>query len=146
MEVTDSELMQCLAGGDDLALNALMQRWRERLASFLYKMTGNVESAADLTQETFVKLYQVRNRYRPDGKFSSFLFAIGVNLARNHARWKSRHPTISLDEARDDCLLYTSTTVFSVSNDTSNGCLFCVKQHCPCFRDLSRPVFCVECG
>ncbi len=107
MEVTDSELMQCLAGGDDLALNALMQRWRERLASFLYKMTGNVESAADLTQETFVKLYQVRNRYRPDGKFSSFLFAIGVNLARNHARWKSRHPTISLDEARDDgsCIL-----------------------------------------
>lgn len=102
IEVTDSELMKRLAEGDDPALNDLMQRWRVRLASFLYKMTGNAESAADLTQETFVKLYQARMRYRPEGKFSTYLFAIGVNLARNHARWKSRHPTVSLDEVRED--------------------------------------------
>ena len=46
----------------------------------------------DLTQETFVKLYQARERYRPGGNFSTYLFTIAANLARNHARWKRRHP------------------------------------------------------
>jgi RNA polymerase sigma-70 factor (ECF subfamily) len=64
-------------------------------------MTSHPESAADLTQETFVKLYQARTRYRPDGKFSTYLFAIASNLGRNHARWKKRHPTVSLDEDAD---------------------------------------------
>lgn len=107
MEATDSELMERLAAGDDLAMNILMQRWRERAAAFLYKMTSHSETAVDLAQETFVKLYQGRARYRPEGKFSTYLFAIAVNLARNHARWKSRHPTVSLDEAREDgsCIL-----------------------------------------
>lgn len=98
MEATDFELMSRLATGDDLALNALMVRWRDRVASFLYRMTGNFETAADLSQETFVKLYQARHRYHPDGKFSSYLFAIASNLGRNHVRWQMRHPTVSLGD------------------------------------------------
>ncbi len=98
MEATDQELMARLASGDDLALNELMTRWRSRIASFLYRMTTCVETAADLAQETFVKLYQTRHRYRPEAKFSTYLFAIANNLARNQARWKLRHPTVSLDQ------------------------------------------------
>jgi len=101
MECTDTELMARLAGGDDLALNALMLRWRDRVAAFLYKMTGNGASAADLAQETFVKLYQARDRYRTEAKFSTYLFSIAANLGRNHARWTKRHPTVSLDQDRE---------------------------------------------
>jgi RNA polymerase sigma-70 factor (ECF subfamily) len=60
-------------------------------------MTGRHEVAVDLAQETFVKLYQARSRYEASGTFSTYLFTIAANLARNHARWKSRHPTVSLD-------------------------------------------------
>lgn len=102
MDASEPELMERLAGGDDLALNVLMDRWGERVAAFLHKMTGNRETAVDLAQETFVKLYQARDRYRPGGAFSTYLFAIAANLARNHARWKSRHPTLSLDATADD--------------------------------------------
>ncbi len=102
METSDSELMAQMAGGDDLALNALMDRWSKRVAAFLYKMTGQRETAVDLAQETFVKLYQARDRYRPTGTFSTYLFAIATNLARNHARWKGRHPTVSMDATTDD--------------------------------------------
>jgi RNA polymerase sigma-70 factor (ECF subfamily) len=98
MECTDSELMARLAAGEDLALNELMLRWRDRVGAFLYKMTGNGASAADLAQETFVKLYQARERYRPEAKFSTFIFSIAANLGRNQARWRKRHPTISLDQ------------------------------------------------
>lgn len=101
MEATEAELMARLAVGDDLALNAIMARWKDRVASFLFRLTGHSGTAADLAQETFVKLYQARTRYRPDGKFSTYLFAIAANLGRNHARWKMRHPTVSLDEAGD---------------------------------------------
>ena len=101
MEATDSELMLRLAAGQDPALNELMNRWRDRVASFLFRMTGHTETAADLAQETFVKLYQARLRYRPEGKFSTYLFGIAANLGRNHARWKMRHPTVSLDETMD---------------------------------------------
>jgi RNA polymerase sigma-70 factor (ECF subfamily) len=97
-EISDHELMTHLAAGDDLALNALMRRWSDRIVSFLYRMTGRRDTAVDLAQETFVKLYQARSRYRPrGGEFSAWLFTIASNLAKNHARWRSRHPEISLD-------------------------------------------------
>lgn len=94
--------MAILAEGDDLALNRLMERWASRVAAFLYRMTGQRETAADLAQETFVKLYQARDRYRADGNFSTYLFAIASNLAKNHTRWRMRHPTVSLDASLDD--------------------------------------------
>ncbi len=102
IELSDSELMHQLAGGNDLALNVLMDRWAARVNSFLFKMTGQREVAADLAQETFVKLYNARKRYRSSGTFSTYLFTIAANLARNHARWRKRHPTVSLDAPVND--------------------------------------------
>lgn len=98
----DASLMAELASGDDLALNALMDRWAPKLTAFLMKITGNYQVAVDLSQETFVRLYGARKRYRPQGAFSTYLFSIAANLARNHARWKRRHPTVSLDATTND--------------------------------------------
>jgi RNA polymerase sigma-70 factor (ECF subfamily) len=98
----DIPLMERLASGDNLALNVLMDRWGARLNAFLLNMTGQREVAIDLAQETFVRLYKARKRYRPTGAFSTYLFSIAANLARNHARWKSRHPTVSIDAATED--------------------------------------------
>ena len=102
MSASDSECMSRLAAGEDLALNELMARWSDRVVAFLFRMTGRRETAVDLAQETFVKLYQARHRYRPQGQFSTYLFAIAANLARNHARWLTRHPTVSLDAPGPD--------------------------------------------
>lgn len=97
----DIAAMQRLAAGDDLALNSLMERWRDKVAAFLLRMTGNATTATDLAQETFVKLYQSRERYHPSAPFPTYLFRIAANLARNHARWKQRHPTVSIDNEED---------------------------------------------
>ena len=94
----DVVLMQRLAGGEDLALNELMSRWRERIAAFLLRMVGDHATAMDLTQETFVRLYTSRHSYRPTAAFSTYLFHIATNLARSHARWKGRHPTVPLED------------------------------------------------
>lgn len=92
----DILLMQRLASGEDLALNTLMSRWRERVAAFLLRMVGDHATAMDLTQETFVRLYTSRHSYRPTAAFPTYLFHIAANLARSHARWKGRHPTVPL--------------------------------------------------
>lgn len=93
----DVELMRRLAGGEDLALNELMARWRGRVAAFLLRMAGDHATAMDLTQETFVRLYTSRHSYRPVAAFSTYLFHIAANLARSHARWKGRHPTVPME-------------------------------------------------
>lgn len=97
----DAALMARLAAGEDTVLNELMRRWRGRIASFLTGMTGDATTALDLTQETFVRLYRSRARYRPAGQFSSWIFTVAANLARDHARWLSRHPSTSMEE---ECL------------------------------------------
>ena len=98
----DSEIMLRLVAGDDRALDLLMERWKGQLVSFLLRLTNNPTVATDLAQETFVRLYLARERYRPSGKFSTYLFTIASNLARNHFRFAGRHPTVSLDEPTGD--------------------------------------------
>ncbi|MFA5057340.1 MAG: sigma-70 family RNA polymerase sigma factor [Opitutaceae bacterium] len=94
---SDEALMRALAGGDDLALNPLMDRWQAPLRGFLYRYTQNEHDALDLAQETFVRVYQHRARFRADARFSTWMFQIALNLARSRARWQKRHPTDSLD-------------------------------------------------
>lgn len=97
-DIDDFTLMGRLKDGDDLALNAIMRRWKERIGSFLYRLTADHETALDLTQETFVRLYNSRHKYQPSAAFSTYLFHIASNLARTHARWKMRHPTVPLQD------------------------------------------------
>lgn len=96
---TDEDTMLALQHGEDLALNRLMARWERPLRAFLYRSTRNEHDALDLAQETFVRLYQHRARYRPGAKFSTWMFQIALNLARDHARRQRRRPTTPLDEA-----------------------------------------------
>jgi len=97
----DRETMALLAAGEDQALNALMDRWKHRVIAYLYRFTGNETVAADLAEETFVRVYQGRLRFRKGSSFSTWLFGIAANLARNHLRWQRRHPTFPLDLASD---------------------------------------------
>jgi RNA polymerase sigma-70 factor (ECF subfamily) len=93
----DTAAMERLRDGDDLALNELMARWEIPLIRFLVRYTANEADALDLAQETFVRVYEARSRYSARGLFSTWLYTIAGNLCRNHARYKTRHPAISLD-------------------------------------------------
>lgn len=91
------ELMLRLKAGDDLALRGLMDRWQNPLIAFILRYTGNEQDALDLAQETFIRIYESRTKYQPTAKFSAYLFMIATNLCRNLARWRERHPAISLN-------------------------------------------------
>ena len=94
----DADDMRALQRGEDNALDRLMTRWQVPLRSFLYRHSLNEADALDLAQETFVRVYQHRDRFRSGAKFSTWLFAIAFNLARDGARRRNRRPTQSLDD------------------------------------------------
>ncbi len=102
MDDPDRNDMRDLCEGQDAALNRIMDRWSAPLGAFIHRYLQDREDAFDLLQETFVRVYQNRDRYRPDAKFSTWLFAIAVNLCRNRARWRRRHPTVSLDAGAEE--------------------------------------------
>jgi RNA polymerase sigma-70 factor, ECF subfamily len=86
----DAELMLRLKNGEDWILNELMTRWQQPLVAFIYRYIGHETDALDLAQETFVRVYETRQRYTIQAKFSTWLFAIAGNLCRNHLRWRQR--------------------------------------------------------
>jgi len=108
----DTAAMHALADGQDTALHGVMDRWRDKVTAFLYRLTGCYETALDLAQETFVRVYRARLRYDARGVFSTWLFAIAANLARNRARWRARHPEAPLpqDDERHDPAADPATT------------------------------------
>jgi RNA polymerase sigma-70 factor (ECF subfamily) len=97
----DSLDMTRLAAGDDAALNNLMARHAEKLFHYLVRALQNEDDAADLAQESFVRVYRSRTTFDPRKKFSTWLYAIGSNLVRDRFRWRTRHPQVSLDAAND---------------------------------------------
>jgi RNA polymerase sigma-70 factor, ECF subfamily len=96
-DALDRADMERLIAGHDAALNALMERHATSVFHFLCRMTGNEDDADDLAQETFVRVFKACKSFRTNQKFSTWLFTVAANLARNHFRWRSRHPNISLD-------------------------------------------------
>ena len=93
----DVQDMRRLADGHEAALNDLMERHAEKLFHYLVRCLQDQDDAADLAQETFVKLYQSRARFDTSHKFSTWLYAIATNLVKDRYRWRSRHPQVSLD-------------------------------------------------
>lgn len=96
-EARDRADMARLAAGHDAALNDLMERHATPVFHFLCRLLGNEDDANDLAQETFVRVFRARGTFRPDARFSTWLFTIAANLARNQIRWRTRHPNVSLD-------------------------------------------------
>ena len=102
MEPTDQDPrdradMEQLQAGHDAALNDLMERHASPVFRFLCRMVGNEDDANDLAQETFVRVFKSAKSFRAEQRFSTWLFTIAANLARNHFRWRARHPNLSLD-------------------------------------------------
>ena len=93
---TDLQLLEELRDGRDSALNEIIDRWEKPLTSFAWRYVQNETDAQDLVQETFVKVYKNKDRFRPDTRLSAWLFTTLANQCRNFGRWKRRHPTVAL--------------------------------------------------
>jgi len=97
LDERDRADMTRLASGHGPALNDLMERHGEKLFHYLIRCLQNEDDAADLAQETFVRVFQHRAKFDLNQKFSTWLYTIATNLVRNRYRYRTRHPQVSLD-------------------------------------------------
>lgn len=83
----DAELMRRVQTGDEAAFTALMQAWEVPVKSVIARLVLNASEAEDLAQETFVRLWQHRDRFDSGKPVKPWILGIAVNLARNRLRW-----------------------------------------------------------
>jgi len=95
----DVQLMLRLQAGHAAALSELLRRNAPRVLNLAYRYLGERALAEDAVQETFLKLYQARDRYRPDAPFPSYLLRIATNVCLSQLRKKRMH---SLDQQATD--------------------------------------------
>lgn len=81
--------------GDKNAIAEIIEEYRAGLELYLYSVTGDINLAEEITQETFVKLFTKRPRFRKNASFKTWLYTIGKNSALNYLKRSSR--SISLD-------------------------------------------------
>lgn len=81
----DAALMMEAAGGSMESLAALVRRHQNPLVNFFRRM-GVRNDAEDLVQETFVRVYKMRRRYRPAAKFTTFLYVVARRVLADHGR------------------------------------------------------------
>ncbi|HSR14613.1 MAG TPA: sigma-70 family RNA polymerase sigma factor, partial [Gemmatimonadales bacterium] len=95
-DLTDQEVVLRARDGQEAAYRELIRRYERPVFSLIYRMVRDRETAEDLAQETFIKVLNAIASYRPEFKFSSWVFKIANNTAIDHLR-KRELDTLSLE-------------------------------------------------
>ena len=93
-EADDSMLVARFLAGERRAFTVLADRYHVRLMNFIQRTIGDRERAEDLVQETFIRVYRHLHRFDQTKKFSTWVYTIAGNLAKNELRNRSRNPLV----------------------------------------------------
>ncbi len=96
-QLSDEEAMSLVQKGDMDAFAELARRYEPKLLNFLYRFVGNAAQAQDLIQATLLKVYRSRARFKGSGRFSTWLYTIAANVARDYLRKTKKYRFVSLD-------------------------------------------------
>ena len=100
---SDRELVERFNSGERAAFDELVDRYSSRAYQIAYGVLGNREDAEEVAQDVFVRVYRALGKFRGDSEFTTWMYRIAVNLAKNKYRWnKTRggQRTISIDAPR----------------------------------------------
>jgi len=100
LQIPDRELIERFNSGEHEAFDFLVRKHSGRAYQIAYGVLGKREDAEEVAQDVFVRVYRSLPKFRGDSEFTTWMYRIAVNLARNKYRWnKSRggQRTISID-------------------------------------------------
>ena len=95
-DLSDHDLIEATKNGYEAAFAEIVNRYRNPLTNYIYRMLNDYEEAVDLAQETFVRVYFAINRYHTDYAFSTYIYRIASNLAISEIRKRKRRKLMSL--------------------------------------------------
>jgi RNA polymerase sigma-70 factor (ECF subfamily) len=90
----DSAVVSAFLAGEERAFQELVERYQTRLLNFIFRTIGDRERAEDLVQEVFIRVYRHIHRFDRSKKFSTWVYTIASNLAKNELRNRSRNPLV----------------------------------------------------
>jgi RNA polymerase sigma-70 factor (ECF subfamily) len=93
-KLDDGELVAAHLEGNPGAFAELYDRYRDRLVQFIARKTGDRDRAEDLVQEAFIRVTRHLHRFDQSKKFSTWIYTICSNLAKNELRNRSRNPLV----------------------------------------------------
>ena len=102
LSLSDEDLMARAALDDDQAFTELVRRYQSRVVHLVSRLLNDRQVSEDIAQEVFVRVHLHRRNYRTGSKFSTWLFTIAANLAKNEIRRRKRRRNwSSLDEMEE---------------------------------------------
>lgn len=90
----DGDLVGAFLEGEERAFQELVERYQTRLLNFVYRTIGDRERGEDLVQEVFIRVYRHLHRFDRSKKFSTWIYTIASNLAKNELRNRARNPLV----------------------------------------------------
>jgi RNA polymerase sigma-70 factor (ECF subfamily) len=97
-DLNNEDLMRFCQEGDEAAFEELFSRFQGPALSFIYRMVGDRNRTEALGQEAFLRIFKDAKSYQYPRSFSTWFYTIVRNLCKNELRWRSRHPTVSVEE------------------------------------------------
>lgn len=96
----DAAVVTAFLEGEERGFQELVDRYQTRLLNFIYRTIGDREKAEDLVQEVFIRVYRHLHRFDRSKKFSTWIYTIASNLAKNELRNRSRNPLVLFQTIR----------------------------------------------
>ena len=98
----DTALVSAFTAGEDRAFDVLVARYQTRLLNFICRTIGDRERGEDLVQEVFIRVHRHLHRFDRTKKFSTWIYTIASNLAKNELRNRSRNPLVLFQALRQN--------------------------------------------
>jgi RNA polymerase sigma-70 factor, ECF subfamily len=86
LKVTDEQLIAKFQAGDLAAFDQIVERYQGQLINFVGRLLNDRNAAEDIVQETFLRVYRNKHRYKEIARFSTWIYTIAGNLARTELR------------------------------------------------------------
>jgi len=115
------QLMLAFQQGDEEAFVELVESYQGAAFSMLRRLLGPHRAVEDLAQEAFLRVWRSRERYRPQGRFTTYLYRITYNLALNHLRGDKRKPLSSLPSSPEGAVLEPTDTRGAAPSATADA-------------------------
>lgn len=102
LKMDEQELISRVRAGDEAAFARIVGLYKDRIVNYIYHLTGDYEKAADLSQETFMRVYFKADKYKPVAALSCWIYAIASNLAKTELKKRRRALVVPLEDIQND--------------------------------------------
>jgi RNA polymerase sigma-70 factor (ECF subfamily) len=121
-ELKDEELIKEFQDNNTLeAFEILVKRYKDPLMNFVYRFVGDKDVCTDIVQETMIKFYINKDSYRSFAKFSTWIYTIAVNLAKNELKRRRRRNILSINNSDDEKSLQIEDKSFLAPDRATDG-------------------------